>query len=99
MYKFIIINNYKYKNDFVSLKFKNFSWELLSMFYQILSKDHPQFHSKEIKAYEYGTCFNEVDSFDLVYHSAVMCQVQFKNKTGLQPVSRPEEQILVFSKS
>ena len=43
---------------------------------QILAKDHPKYHAKEIKAYEYGTCFEEVQSFDLVYHCAVMCQVK-----------------------
>ncbi len=43
---------------------------------EILAKDHPKYNAKEIKAYEYGTCFEEVQSFDLVYHCAVMCQVK-----------------------
>ncbi len=46
----------------------------------ILAKDHPKYHAKEIKAYEYGTCFEEVKSFDLVYHCAVMCQVKQLHK-------------------
>ncbi len=52
-----------------------FGVDLSPMAVKILRQDHPKFHAKEIKSFEYGDCFKEVQSFDLVYHSAVMCQV------------------------
>ena len=42
---------------------------------KVFEKAHPNFNAKEVSSFEYGTCFDQVDTFDLVFHSAVMCQV------------------------
>ena len=54
-----------------------------------LLQDHPKFHGKEVNSFEYGACYDGVESFDLVYHSAVMCQVMIRaSKLNLTVVLR-----------
>ena len=42
---------------------------------------HPDYHVKEVNGFNYT--IPGVESFDLVYHSAVMCQTDHVNRKGL----------------
>ena len=46
----------------------------------VTKENHPKFHVQEINGFDYNVFQNE-DGFDLVYHSAVFCQIPEENYT------------------